>query len=720
MSKLANIWKAITSRNPRVTAQVAEVVGATQLRRQDLVTPHSPTDQRDLALIMRGMRGTAYHAATLNATAASGCKIRLYRPGSEEPVAISRKAWLSGRGQVRPNTKAMDAVESGDVEEVCDHPALNLLREPDPILGTTNFFMFTFVMLELTGRMYWQIVRDESGLPIGLVAQAPHHVRIIADAQTMIGGYLVGVQSPGLVVPTEDMVYVRYWPHPFNPLQASTWLESVIVETDCEAAALESERARWNNGGQPSMVFEVPVGYDMEKLGRHREEMMREVRGTVNAGNPLFTNMKLIPNAVPPKDMEYVNGLGVARERIYAAAGIPDTVWKVSDSNRASATVGHPQWLTQTIVPRLNIIAEMLTERLLPNFPGTEGWFFAYDNPVQTEVDSEFDRVQKAAAVQAATPNEVRSVLGYENVEGGDAIPLSPAQSMELTRLVTEVDAGRLNREAGIALARSVAPQIASLAESMFPVAAAAAPVNAPLVVQRAVKVLKFKANARTVAKAFPPGNPITAALEQALGRNIAAVTLQAIRPDGSFDDAKFASLMEGVADRMGDLYRASFDAAASDLGESLAVGDDVVSKWIEERGLELSRSVPDTIKQQVANRLADLTASGDLSVSEAVSAIRDEVPDIAASRAEAIARTETSLAFNRGRVDAFAEAGLDTKTWAPAGGPCPICDAFAAKYEYDPIDVSKPFVVSVQGKSISVIAPPAHPNCRCSVEPGL
>ena len=60
----------------------------------------------------------------------------------------------------------------------------------------------------------------------------------------------------------------------------------------------------------------------------------------MNAGNPLFTNMKLIPNAVPPKDMEYVNGLGVARERIYAAAGIPDTVWKVSDSNRGGATVG--------------------------------------------------------------------------------------------------------------------------------------------------------------------------------------------------------------------------------------------------------------------------------------------------------------------------------------------------------------------------------------------
>jgi phage portal protein BeeE len=796
--KIAQLWKALTSRNPRLAAATASVMGATQLRRGDLVHPSNPSDKRDEALIMRGLRGTAYHAAILNATACSGCKLRLYRPGTGEgkPIAIARKTWLQGHGQIRPNVKAMDAAQAGDVEEVTDHPALNLINDPDPIVGATNFLLSTYLYLEVVGRAYWQIVRD-AGQPVGLVVQAPHRVRIIADPVEFIGGYLVGIQSPGTMVAAGDMVYIRYMPHPINPLQAFAWLESVIVDTDCEAAALESERSRWNNGGQPSMVFKAPPGMDMDKLERVKEQVMADIRGTINAGNPLITNLELVPGGVPPKDMQYTQGLAVIRERIYAAAGIPDSVYKVGESNRASATVGHPQWLMQTIVPRLNIVAETLTERVLPNFDGTDGWFFAYDNPVQKEVDDEHARLVTMVDKQAATPNELRTLHGYEGIDGGDVVAITPAQSLELTRMVFEYDNGRLPRETAVALAKAVAPPISAIADGMFPVApesdptagvdgvavpgaetvqdtalngaqisslvelagqvvagllpgasavaiAGAAfpgvdaatierifgplgsftptpePVNAPAVVQRAVKVLKFKANARTITKAFPPGNPITAALEQALGRNIAAVTSAAIGADGSFDVGKFNTLLEGVADRMGDLFKASYDAAASDLGESLAVGDEVVSKWIQERGLELSTSVPETIKQQVANRLAELTASGDLSVSEAIKTIRDEVPDIASHRAEAIARTETSMAFNHGRLAAFDGAGLNTKNWLPAGGPCPICDAFAANYEFDAIPTDKPFTAMVGGKSYSVIAPPAHPNCRCSVEPGL
>lgn len=723
MSRIAQAWKALVARDPRRTALVVQTMGQTQLRRADLVEPMSPSDVRDTALVLRGLRGTAAHAAMLNAVAASGCKLRLYRPGNAGRITVARKAWLAGAGQLRPNVKAMDAVASGDVEEVVDHPAAQLIRDPDPVLGTTNFFMYTYFMLELAGRMYWQKVRD-NGVPVGLVAQAPHCVRIIADEQTLIKGYRIGVQSPGIVVESEDVVYVRYMPHPFNPLQAYTWLESVIVDTDCEAAALEAERARWNNGGQPSMIFEAPAGWDEDKLSRVREQLSRDISGVLNAGMPFVTTLKRQAGDVAPHEMNYVQGLDKARERIYAAAGVPDSVYKVGDSNRASATVGHPQWLTQTIVPRLNVVAEMLTERLLPDFPGTEGWFFAYDNPVQKEVSEELNRLKVAFDSGAATPNQMATLLGYENVPGGDIIPVSAIQSAEVTRLAGEVKAGNLDRAVGIAMAKAVAPQVAGILESVFPVAAVPAaapePVNAPAIVQRAVKVLRFKANARPVSKAFPPGNRLTASLQQALERNIQAALSSGLGADGAIDDARLTSVMEGVADRMGDLFRASFNAAAEDLGESLSVGDETVSAWIEERGLELSTSVPDTIKQQVNNRIAQLTATGNLSVSEAVRVIRDEVPDIAAARAEAIARTETSLAFNRGRVSAFEVAGLDTKNWLPAGGPCPICDAMAAKYEANAIPVGENFTVNVRGKTYSVIAPPAHPNCRCSVEPGL
>jgi hypothetical protein len=71
--------------------------------------------------------------------------------------------------------------------------------------------------------------------------------------------------------------------------------------------------------------------------------------------------------------------------------------------------------------------------------------------------------------------------------------------------------------------------------------------------------------------------------------------------------------------------------------------------------------------------------------------------------------------------VQAFEEAGIEKRWWLPGGGPCPICDALAAKYPQGKgVAKGEMFEVVVNGKLTSVKAPAAHPNCRCSVEPEL
>lgn len=708
----------------RVKPAVAQVYGSSLVKRTDLsVSATNPTDVRNNALMQRATVGTVAHAVSLNAAACAAQKLRLFRPaagGEGKAVSKSVRRFLVSSS----HRKAMETASRDDVVEVESHPALDLMNQPDPFMAQTDWLLSAFSHLEACGATFWRIVAD-AGMPVALVIQPPQFVRVLADAQLFIKGYVVGRQSPGQVIPPNEMVYVRYRPDPYDVLHAWSWTQTVVPLADLEAAAISSETNRWNNGGQPGLVFEADSG-TADALAQHKETIMREIRGTVNAGNPLIvTGMKLIPNATSPKEMEYANGLGVVRERIYAAAGIPDTVWKVGDSNRASATVGHPQWLGQTILPKINTVAEQLTLAILPMFEGTDGWFFAYDNPVQEDADADHKRIMELAQVSAATPNEVRTMNGYEPIPGGDAIPLSPTQAAEIRTLLSEVDGGRMKRESAIVLAGLVAPGVdAAKLAAMFPVEVPAAPApvaETPEQVAMAKRVrmaAHWKANNRTIDKAISPD--LAAVFENALSRNIQAALSAGLQPDGTIDDAALSKVMDGMADKMGDLFKASVNATLADLGESLSVGDTAAADWIVQRGLDLSKSVPDTIKQQVANQLAELTASGELSVSEAVTKIRSSVPDIAAARAEAIARTETSLAFNHGRVEAFDAAGFTHKKWSPAGGPCPICDAMAAKYEGKGIPARENFEVSVGGKLVSVIAPPAHPNCRCSVEPEI
>lgn len=83
-------------------------------------------------------------------------------------------------------------------------------------------------------------------------------------------------------------------------------------------------------------------------------------------------------------------------------------------------------------------------------------------------------------------------------------------------------------------------------------------------------------------------------------------------------------------------------------------------------------------------------------------------------NRAYRIARTELSFAYNRGQLEAVRQAiesgwlpGQAKKVWltAPDDRLCDICESLDGEER----DLDEPF-------SIGEDAPPAHPNCRCSV----
>ena len=84
--------------------------------------------------------------------------------------------------------------------------------------------------------------------------------------------------------------------------------------------------------------------------------------------------------------------------------------------------------------------------------------------------------------------------------------------------------------------------------------------------------------------------------------------------------------------------------------------------------------------------------------------------------RARNIARTETISARNNGQMQAWQlainEGKLDSdmkKVWIMADG-CSICTELAS---LDPVPVNQPFDSPDVG---FIMAPPAHPSCRCSL----
>ncbi len=382
---------------------------------------------RDYDLVSRGVTGTAWRAASINATVISGQTLRLYRragvrDGVGEKVADRQRVkYLTGRGPVRPLIgKSMTyASRSGDeIEEVVDHPVLELLQNPDPVYTGPLWLWMLSWFKEIAGRTYLYVgERNSLGYPVSAYIMPSEYAWPMLDDTGLIAGYYYGRnRSSPMRIDAADVLYLRQHGSPVHPAGGVSWLSSVIPETDMEAAALQAEAARWSNGGMPGMVFKAHPQTTDAQMSQINAHLAQSIRGVSKAGNfLLLRDTELQQYGTKPHEMQYVEGITTTEKRIYDAAGIPEPIYRLNSANLASATVANAQYMRYSIAPRLAVLASELTEMLLPQFGIAAGeMFFAHDNPVQD------DQIALAAELRAAesqgliTPNEYRRIMDLE------------------------------------------------------------------------------------------------------------------------------------------------------------------------------------------------------------------------------------------------------------------------------------------------------------------
>jgi HK97 family phage portal protein len=383
---------------------------------------------RDYELVTRGITGTAYRAATINATVLAGQTLRLFRKVGVGMAKAGRKVadrrtlkHATNRGGIKSliGKAASYASRAGDeVEEVLDHPVLDLIHNPDPIYTGPMWLHQIFWFKEVAGRAYLYVgERGPGGVPVSAYILPSQFAWPMLSDTGFIEGYYYGRnRSAPMRIPSSDVVYLRQHGSPTHPAGGMSWLFSVMAETDMEAAALQSEAQRWLNGGNPGMVFKAAPTTTDAQMKQIHSHLNQSMRGVGKAGSVLLLrDTTLEQYGAKPHEMQYVEGLTTTEKRIYDAAGVPEPIYRLNSANLASATVANAQYMRYTIAPRLAVLASELTELLLPHFgvePG-EMWF-CFDDPTQE------DQLQLAAELRAGeaqgivSPNEYRKVLDLE------------------------------------------------------------------------------------------------------------------------------------------------------------------------------------------------------------------------------------------------------------------------------------------------------------------
>jgi len=399
-------------------------------------------DGPKMELLARALVGTAASACALNATVCAGQRMRVFRPtrGKSKlypgrPVAKSLREYLTGDGTYRPSVKTMRAAsQAGEFEEVTDCPFLDVMNDPDPNLTGQSFIHAMYWLHEMTGAAFAAVERYGTQDPIALHWIPSQYVVVVPSRSKMIGSYRVGRNAAEhLELQPESMQYIRMIPHPARPWEAWSWVRQCANELDCEAAAMETEMRRWLNGGVPGGVLEVDPQATPEQYKQIKELNNAGLNGVFNAGKWLYTyRLKVVEYQGKIHEMGYIQGQERIERVVHRHAQIPETIWKLADSNRASAAAGNPQYAELTIGPRIDAFAAHFTENLLPLFAGTDGWFVAYDNPVREDEIQQSERATKLYQAGVIKRNEARAMAGVE----ADPTPAGDAYATPATPLM--------------------------------------------------------------------------------------------------------------------------------------------------------------------------------------------------------------------------------------------------------------------------------------------
>jgi len=767
------IIDAIKGRQP--TEQDRRVAAAI-VRVGEEVSHHvtTPTNEVDYGRVGRALNGSVWNAASIMAQACASHQLRLYRDsrgmqvGKARKVSERTKSFLRrGHSGLAPSTKAMAMAEATEsIEEVTEHPALDLLADPDPHTSASLFLTMLYWYREVSGKCYIYAGEESGDQPTGLYILHPQYTQVQLSKESLIESYKYGRDvTDYITIPAERVVRSVYMVDPFRPWDGVSWTRSIEQYADAESAALTAEIARWRNSGMPGMIFSVPMEYTDEQI-QQAQAAMKNRSGPLAAGRSLIMrDATIVQAAAKPNEMGYEAGLKQAEAAIYRACGIPEAIWKLNDANLAGAEMGI-ELLDRAAWGRMKRVAEDLTEWLLPMFgiePG-EMWF-GYESPVQENIDADAARLLAGFNARAVTVNEYRKALSLKPVEesldtlgpsmptglvGGGVEPLpnqpnqptpetvqepvtSPAldkdQTASIMQLATAAKAGELPVDTAIAIAAASFPALTpQQIEAVFGPIRKTDPQPAPVpVVEPATKAYGCTCERCYTTKATLSNNEqkLQAVAEKWL-KDALERGVQGVSASGEIDLNILApdELQKALEPLMKEIFRQGAEEFMQRRGvEAEPLSTKEAEAFVQQYTADLVKDVADTTKQSIKDAVSRGIEQGQ-TLNEIQQGIKDNSGEISLSRAETIARTETARAYQSGSLEQAAELGWGGKSWLLSGNPCGLCEGANAAIS-KPVPIREPFfkvgdtIAGTDGKTYTIsrevmVASDLHPNCSC------
>ncbi|HEX5429869.1 MAG TPA: phage portal protein [Patescibacteria group bacterium] len=307
----------------------------------------------------------------------------------------------------------------GEIIEVPQHPALDLLYKVNSFQSFLEFINLTAQYLELTGEAPWFVDRGNGktpGEPQNLMLLRPDKLIIEKSANatdaSMITGYKYKLDNGQTITISKDELILLKYPDPTNPFRGKGTLQAAAVTFDVDSYSEEYNKRFFYNGARPDSILSTDQRLSKTQRQTLRAELDRMHKGYKNANKAMIleAGLKMAPYAMTANDMQFMEQMKFSRDKILSIFRVPKSIVAITeDVNLANAEVSETVFNKHTIAPKLERIAAQLNEFYLPLFAGTENMFICFEDPVDEDREDDLKLYDNALKNGWMTINEVRA-----------------------------------------------------------------------------------------------------------------------------------------------------------------------------------------------------------------------------------------------------------------------------------------------------------------------
>lgn len=619
-----------------------------------------------------------------------------------------------------------------------DEPTFNtqitrLFDNPYPGVSKYEFWEAIVSSLELYGKAYVVYSDYLRGLPLGMWVANAGHMKIERGSNGMPEAFVYGNGSTRQTFAPQDVMFLHYW-HPSDQWDGLAPITAARLDVLQMFHANQYNVNFFRQGGLLKGFFKSTAPRALTPEQEKELERSIQQRGGGPGGAhrvPVFSGVEYVPVGIPQKDMEFLAGMNHNMDYILMVLGVPKAILGFTDGfNYANMREIRKDFWNKSLVPIMHLIEAGFESQFFNRFRIDAKGAFNIKGIAELQEDLAMQAVTAKAFYDMGVPFAVineRLGLDFPEFEPEDRTPPQllpytlPAEDRR--RDEDSDDDGVEQMPSAKDIAKELRAQEKAARLERRRARERALPYS--LDMQRkewAASAKRMKAREDTLVprvRAFfsSAHGDVLSYLKENPAKGLTAKK-DVVDPEWLKAFVAFLSSLEwgkALLKEVEPEIVATFMSGAMrtywGIGVNFNMPPERALAFVGQRGLKL-RDATDEVVRALTEGIKDGMAPAD--VAKHVQSVFDNCSKI---RSKLIARTETTNAYNGGRITGMRELGIKRKRWVNSGDDN-VRDSHRIYNEEAIAGIDEPFRLA---NGVKVMYPGDGPaseacNCRCTL----